>query len=329
MLLVLGLLLAGIFVGADALASTPDHLRALAAAGPPNRTLTLVVKGIKFGAILAMTAVGLSLIFGTTGLINFAHGELVTIGAAIALFFNAMSGGPGLQLIAAGAIAIVLAGGFGWVLHAALWRPLTKRKTGLIQLFIISIGLSLLLRNVVQVLIGTDPRSYTDYRIQPEQRYGPISITHRDLVITIGSLIVLLLVALMLQRTKIGKAMRAVADNRDLAEASGIDVTRVVRFVWIMGTALAALGGICYGLTELVSSEMGFLLLLLIFAGIILGGLGTAYGAMLGCLLIGLVMQLSTLWSPVELQNAWALLVLVLVLLVRPQGLLGRRERVG
>lgn len=329
MVFVAGLLIFAVFSGADAMAAGPDHMRVLAAAGPPNRPLTLTVQGIQFGAILAMTAVGLSLIFGTTGLINFAHGELVTIGAVIAFFLNAAPHGPRLQLLAAGAIALVVSGAFGWLLHGVMWKPLTKRKTGLIQLFIISIGLSLLLRSVIQVLFGTDPQSYRNYRIQTAHRYGPIAITDRDLVITIGSLIVLLVIALMLQRTKIGKAMRAVADNRDLAAASGIDVTRVVRVVWITGTALAALGGICYGLTQLVSFEMGFLLLLLIFSGIILGGLGTAYGAMVGCLLIGLVMELSSLWSPVELQNAWALLVMVLVLLVRPQGILGRKERVG
>jgi branched-chain amino acid transport system permease protein len=302
------------------------HAAVLAEQGPPNQTLTLIVKGIKFGAILAMTAIGLSLVFGTTGLINFAHGELVTIGATVAYLFSVVTG---LHLILAGAIAVVVGGIFGALLHGVLWQPLQRRHTGMIQLFIISIGLSLLLRNVVEVVFGADPKAYHDYVLQPEQRYGPISITDRDLVITIASLVVLVLVALMLQRTRIGKAMRAVADNRDLAAASGIDVTNVVRFVWVLGTALATLGGIFYGLTEIVSFNMGFQLLLLIFSGIILGGLGTAYGAMVGCLIVGLVMELSTLWFPVELQNAWALAVLILVLIIRPQGILGRRERVG
>ncbi|HET6876277.1 MAG TPA: branched-chain amino acid ABC transporter permease [Jatrophihabitans sp.] len=310
-------------------AATPSaHLLAVTIS-PPNQTLTLVVQGIQFGAILAMTAVGLSLVFGTTGLINFAHGELVTLGAVVAFFFNASVAGPGWHLIAAGAMAVLLAGLFGWFLHRVLWQPLDKRKTGLIQMFIISIGLSLLMRSAIQVFFGSDPKSYLDYVLQEQVRYGPIAITHRDLIITVGSLVILVLVALMLQRTRIGKAMRAVADNRDLAEASGIDVTRVVRIVWVLGTALAALGGILYGLTQIVSYQMGFQLLLLIFSGIILGGLGTAYGAMVGSLVIGLVIQLSTLWFPVELENAWALAVLILILVVRPQGILGRRERVG
>jgi branched-chain amino acid transport system permease protein len=133
----------------------------------------------------------------------------------------------------------------------------------------------------------------------------------------------------MLQRTRTGKAIRAVSDNRDLAESSGIDVSRVILNVWLLAGGLAALGGVFFGLAQLVSWDMGFRLLLLMFAAVILGGLGTAYGVIAGSLVVGIVAQVSTLWFPVELQNAWALLVLILVLLVRPQGIFGQRERVG
>ncbi|HLR94069.1 MAG TPA: branched-chain amino acid ABC transporter permease, partial [Jiangellaceae bacterium] len=153
--------------------------------------------------------------------------------------------------------------------------------------------------------------------------------TPRDLSILSLSIIVLFGVALMLQRTRIGTAIRAVSDNRDLAESSGINVNRVVLVVWMLGGALAAFGGVMFGLTEVVSWDMGFRLLLLMFAGIILGGLGSAYGAMVGSFLVGIVAHLSTLWFPAELQNFWALLVLIVVLIVRPQGILGRKERIG
>src|SRR5690606_31540643 len=136
-------------------------------------------------------------------------------------------------------------------------------------------------------------------------------------------------VALMLQRTRIGKAMRAVNDNVDLSAASGINVERVILVVWLLGGALAGLGGVLFGVTQAVYPDMGFQLLLLMFAAVILGGLGSAYGAMVGALVIGLVSQLSTLWFPASLQNMWALLVMILVLLFRPQGIFGRRERVG
>lgn len=305
--------------------------------GPPQNTVTrwldqfaqLLVEGIKFGSIIAITAVGLSLIFGTTGLINFAHGELVTLGATVAFLLNASVAGPQLQIIPAALVTVALCAAFGGVLELGLWKPLRRRGIGLIQLFIISIGLSLLIRHIILVLFGTRPQPYADYTIQQEWQWGPVSIAPRDLVITVLSLLVLAGVALLLQRTRAGKAIRAVADNRDLAESSGIDVSRVILNVWLLATGLAALGGVFFGLAQLVSWDMGFRLLLLMFAAVILGGLGTAYGVIAGSLVVGIVAQVSTIWFPVELQNAWALLVLILVLLVRPQGIFGQPERVG
>ena len=135
--------------------------------------------------------------------------------------------------------------------------------------------------------------------------------------------------SLFINRTRMGKAMRAVADNRDLAASSGIDVDRVILFVWAAGGGLAALGGVMFGVTEQVSYQMGFRLLLLMFAGVTLGGLGTAYGALVGSLIVGIFVQVSTLWVPVELKNVGALVILILILLVRPQGILGQSERVG
>ncbi|WP_277455696.1 carboxypeptidase regulatory-like domain-containing protein [Janibacter sp. DB-40] len=291
------------------------------------RFLQLVVEGIKYGTIIAITSVGLSLVFGTTGLINFAHGELVALGAIAAFFFSA--GAFDLPLVLAALVAIVIGGGAGAALERGLWRPLRVRGTGLIQMFIISIGVSLFLRHLLLIFYGGRRQQYDQYALQSEIDLGPVSITPRDLTVTVIAILVIIGVALMLQRTRMGKAMRAVSDNRDLAESSGIDVNRVVLFVWILGGGLAALGGVFYGLTTAVYWDMGFNLLLLMFAGVILGGLGSAFGAVVGSLVVGLVAQLSTLWFPTELQNAWALLALIIVLLVRPQGILGRAERVG
>jgi neutral amino acid transport system permease protein len=289
----------------------------------------LLVEGIKYGAIIAITAVGLSLIFGTTGLINFAHGELVTLGATVAFVLNASVIGPQLQLIPAALVTVAAGVIFGGLLELGLWKPLRMRGIGRIQLFIISIGLSLLIRHIILVFFGTRPQPYTDYTIQQEWQWGPVSIAPRDLVITLLSLLVLAGVGLLLQRTRAGKAIRAVSDNRDLAESSGINVSRVILNVWLLAGGLAALGGVFFGLAQLVSWDMGFKLLLLMFAAVILGGLGTAYGVIVGSLVVGIVAQVSTIWFPVELQNAWALIVLIVVLLFRPQGIFGQRERVG
>ena len=293
------------------------------------RLAQAVVDGVKYGAIIAIAAIGLSLIFGTTGLINFAHGELVTLGAVVAFFFNAAVGGPGIQLIGAALIAIVIGSAFGGLLEVTMWQPLRKRGTARIQLFIISIGLSLFLRHLILMLFGSRPQPFADYAVQKGLKFGPVSITPRDLFVIVVSLLLLVGVAVLLQRTRIGKAMRAVADNRDLAESSGIDVRRVTLVIWLIGGGLATVGGIFFGVTETITWDMGFKLLLLVFAGVILGGIGTAYGAMVGSLVIGLVATLSTLWFSTELQDAWALGIMMLVLLVRPQGIFGRAQRVG
>jgi branched-chain amino acid transport system permease protein len=292
-----------------------------------NRFLQMTVEGIKLGAIIAITAVGLSLVFGTTGLINFAHGELVTIGAVVAYVFSTSP--MHLPLVLATAIAVAVGALVGGVIEVSLWRPMRKKSAGLIQMFIISIGLSLLLRHLILTFFGSRRNQYSQYTVQETVHLGPIQITPRDLFVTGLSVLVLFGVAYMLQRTRIGKATRAVSDNTDLAEASGIDVNKVILTVWVIGGGLAALGGVFYGLTQAVYWDMGFNLLLLMFAGVILGGLGSAYGAMVGSFVVGLVAQLSTLWFPVELQNAWALLALIVVLLLRPQGILGRAERAG
>jgi len=156
-----------------------------------------------------------------------------------------------------------------------------------------------------------------------------VSITPRDLAIMAMSALILIVVATVLQRTRMGKATRAVSDNVDLSEASGIDVQRVILVVWIAGAALAAIGGIFLGAIESVDWQMGTRMLLLMFAAVILGGLGTAYGAMVGGIIVGLVTEISTIWVPSALKLVFALGALVLALLVRPQGILGRAERIG
>ena len=302
----------------------------VASDGGSIRFVQLTVDGLKLGLIIGMTAIGLSLIFGTTGLVNFAHGELVTIGAMVAFLFN-VTGlfNTQINLILAAAIAVLFTGLVGGSLNQFIWQPLRNRGSSLISMLVVSIGLSILLRYVLLYIFGGRGRPYRDYQIQRVIDFGPFTLPPKDIVIIIVSLVALLAVGLALQGTRIGKAMRAVADNRDLAESSGIDVEAVIRYVWIVGGALAGLGGVLFALTEDVGWEMGFRLLLLMFAGVTLGGLGTAYGALVGSLIVGVFIQLSTYVVPNDMKNVGALLTLVLILLVRPQGLLGRPERVG
>ncbi len=297
--------------------------------GPLERFLNLCVKGLTFGVIVALASIGLSLIFGITGLVNFAHGELVTFGAIAAWFFNASGAGPGLHLVLAVLPALVLAGALGAALETGLFRPLRRRHAGTIPLIVVSIGLSLFLRHIYLLFMGGAPRAYDQYALQVEHSFGPVSMPPKDLVIVLLGLAVLGVVGLVIRYTRWGTAMRAVADNKDLAEASGIDVEQVVLRTWVLGTALAGLGGVFYGITQTVRWNMGFVLLLTIFAAVILGGIGTAFGAVVGGILIGITTEASTFWIPVELKFAVALGVLILVLLIRPQGIFGLKERVG
>jgi neutral amino acid transport system permease protein len=292
-----------------------------------DRAARLTVQGIRFGLIIAMCAIGLSLIFGTTGLTNFAHGEMVTFGALMAYLFN-VTIGWNLYIAAPLAIAVAVLAGSG--LDRFFWRPLRNRGTGLIAMLVISIGLGIFIRYIFNIQFGGFTRTYAQFSLQRDGlEIGPVNLVPRDLISMIIAVVALVGVALFLQRTKTGKATRAVADDRDLAESSGINVDRVVNFVWAAGAGLAALGGILQGLSEQVSWQMGWQLLLLMFAGVTLGGLGTAYGALVGSLVVGIVMEVSTLWIPSEFKTATALAILIVILVVRPQGILGQAERVG
>jgi neutral amino acid transport system permease protein len=294
----------------------------------------LTAEGLRFGLILALAAMGLSLIFGTTGLTNFAHAELVTLGALLTWWISTgnlpfLPDFGGLQFFPAAAIALVLCAAFGWANDAWLWRPLRRRGTGLIAAMIVSIGLSIFLRYFYLYIFTGNTRQYPDYQGQKGIDLGPIDLAARDYWSMAVAVVVLLATILALQRTRIGKATRAVSDNPALAAASGIDVDRVIRVVWIGGATLAGLAGILLGLAQGINFQTGFQILLLIFAAVTLGGLGTAYGALAGSIVVGLFITVSTLWIPVELKNVGALGILIIILLVRPQGIFGRAQRVG
>jgi branched-chain amino acid transport system permease protein len=300
-----------------------------------NRIAQLTVDGLKLGLIIAICAIGLSLIYGTTGLTNFAHGEMVTIGAMTAYLINvtwqiSLFGSGVLSSLFFGAlVAMIVTGFLGYLFNQGVWRPLRRRGASLISALVVSIGFSILARYVLLYQFGGRARFYRDFRIGEPIDFGPFVILRKDLFIMFFTTVVLVGVGLALSKTRAGKAMRAVADNRDLAESSGIDVEKVIRLVWIIGSALAGLGGVAFGATENINWEMGFRLLLLMFAGVTLGGLGTAYGALFGSIIAGVFIQLSTLILPGDMKNVGALMALILILLVRPQGLLGRAERIG
>ncbi|TKR23687.1 branched-chain amino acid ABC transporter permease [Cellulomonas hominis] len=282
--------------------------------------------GLVFGVLLALASVGLSLIYGTTGLSNFAHGEQVTLGAIVA-YLGVQS--LGLPLLVAGVLAVLVGAASGWLQDAGIWHPLRRRRVGTTQQMIVTIGLSMALQYTYQFFFGggalrivtTTPTMVT---------LGPVRISATSLWSLLIAAVVLAGVAYFLLGTRVGRATRAVSDNPALAAASGITVDRIVRLVWVLGAALAALGGVLMGLyLNATSWNMGGALLLLMFAAVTLGGLGQAFGALAGSIVIGLVVEMSNLVIPSDMRYAGALLILILVLLLRPQGILGRAERIG
>ena len=286
---------------------------------------TTMAKGLRLGLILAVAAVGLSLVYGVTGLTNFAHAELVTFGAIVAYGLGVV-GVPFWYTIVP---AVLIGAAAGWLNDIAIWRPLRKRRMALLSMMVVSIGLSTALRNLFQVQFGPDGKRYSTGPIQREVTTGPIRLTPNDWITMAICVVALAAVTLLLNRTRLGTAIRAVADNPDLAASSGIAVDRIVSVVWVLSGALAALGGILYGLSTNVKFDMGFILLLSMFAAVVLGGLGSAPGAILGAVIIGVAQETAGLVVDTAYKFVVALLVLVIVLLVRPQGILGKRERFG
>jgi branched-chain amino acid transport system permease protein len=299
-----------------------------------DQAIDLLAGGIVFSLLLAMAALGLSLIFGTTGLTNFAHGELITFGALTAYLIDQIPGtisiGGANVTVLTGVVAAVIFGAlFGWAQDRVLWGPLRHRGTGLVAMMVVSIGLSIFLRNVYQYVMGADAKQYSQYATPSPLQIGPFEITPKQIIVSIVAVVVLTATVAALRYTRLGKATRAVADNTALSASTGINVDRVISIVWILGASLAALSGVLLGLTQGFDFQLGFKILLLVFAAVTLGGLGTIWGSIIGAFIIGLFIELSTLWIPAELKFVGALVVLVLMLLVRPQGILGKAQRIG
>jgi branched-chain amino acid transport system permease protein len=292
-----------------------------------DQVIARIVYGLNFGLMLGLASVGLSLVFGTTGLSNFAHAEMVTFGALAAFFVTSILG---LPIWIAIPVAVVLSGAMGWGLDSGLWRPLRRRGLGLVQLMIVSIGLSLAARYVFQFFASGGTTQLPGFDSPKIKLFGATALSVIDIASMVLSLVVIIAFAWWLMKSQTGKATRAISDNPDLAAASGIDVDRVIRTVWIIAAALAGLSGVLWAYFRPgIKWDMGAQILLLIFAAVTLGGLGTAFGALLGSLVVGLLVEVSSLVIPSDLKYVGALVVLIVILLVRPQGILGRKERIG
>lgn len=281
----------------------------------------LIVYGLISGSILALGSIGLTLIYGILNFANFAHGDLMTLGAYLALLFKVQLE---LPMWLAFLLAMLCTGLLGVLLDRVWFRPLRRRQARAAILAISSLGLALLLQNSVRLFWGPQVQYYSRTIHFPfTVPWLEVRLSAQQGLIFAIALTLVLAVSLFLQYTKLGKAMRATSDNVNLALVSGIETEHVVLWTWLLGASLAAAGGILLGMSVRLQPIMGWDLLLPIFAATVLGGIGSPYGAMAGALIIGLAEELSTPFIPTEYKTAVSLVLLVLILLVRPRGLFG------
>jgi neutral amino acid transport system permease protein len=280
----------------------------------------LIVNGIALGSIIALGAVGLTLTYGILRLSNFAHGDLMTLGAFVAWMLN-MSPIPVLNNIwVSMLVGIVTTVGFALLAEAVLWKRMRRARATATTLVIISIGLALFLRNGILLIWGSDAKRYNLPVSEAIDLFG-IKIKFYNLVVLGLAIVAIAGLHFLLQNTKIGKAMRAVADDIDLARVTGINVEQVVLWTWIIAASLTGLGGQMYGLITNVRPDMGWFLIMPMFAAVTLGGIGNPYGAIAGAFIIGIAQEVSVPIVGSQYKLAIALILMVLTLLFRPQGL--------
>lgn len=306
--------------------------------------LQLISDGLVIGSVIALGAIGVTLTYSLLRFANFAHGELLTWGAYLALtflgFFMAMPGastahpiGPfsfGWPLVAAAILSAVAVAGLALLADWLVFDRLRRRGAAIV-LVMASFGVALAMRNLLLFAYGAIPEYYSReiqiaIRLVPRDILGGLRITPDQMLVLGLTLALVLGLHLFLTRTTTGKAMRATAENPDLARVAGIDVRAVIRLTWVIGGALAALAGVMAGLTVQVRPLLGLDLLLPMFAAAILGGIGSVYGAVLGGLIVGLAESFATPLVGAEYRVAAAFVVLILILLVRPTGLFGERN---
>jgi branched-subunit amino acid ABC-type transport system permease component len=275
--------------------------------------------GLVTASVLALAAVGLSLQFGVTNYINFAYGEFLTLGAYLAWTLNR---GLHLNFWVCLVVGTLLMGVVAVIVNRVALRPFVARGSPLLFLLIVTFGLSLILANGILAIWGSGFVSYDVAKETPFQA-GPFVFTPNQVLIVVIAIAVMLGVHLLLTRTRMGKAMRAMSDNADLARVSGIDTGRVTAFTWLLSGSLAGLAGIVLALNITnFQPAFGGEFLFVIFAAVILGGVGSPYGAILGALAIGLVTEVSAVVLSSAYKNDVAFAVLILMLLLRPQGIM-------
>ena len=298
--------------------------------------------GLLLGIIISVASVALSLLYGVTRIVNFAHGEIIALGAIVTLFFSSpldyrvlffdKFSPLGFNFFLSCLLAVILCGLFGAFLELFLFRPLRRKGVGNVAILVVTIGLSIFIRHLY-LLFATARVQNFPLDLQKRQTYLFFDMTPRNLNVLIIGILIMIIFGLLLTYTRLGKAMRAVRDSEELASIAGINSDNIILITWISSSMLAGLAGIFQAVINDVRWNMGFLILLLIFAGTVLGGIGTSFGAMVGGLLIGIFVQVSValpfMEGHTEAKNAVALAIMIVILLFRPQGIFGQKDRIS
>lgn len=288
---------------------------------------------------LSLLAVGLTTVFGILRFPNVAHGDYAMLGAFLVFAFNETFG---LSFFLAVPFAAIALGMVGVGMDRGVFQPLRRRGAKAVTLLIASMGVALLVRNVVRMIWSSDTRTYDIPLVRPYEFLG-VTVGPFQIGIVVAAVVFMILFHLLLQRTKLGKALRAISDDSDLASACAIDTEKMIRWMWFLATVYAALGGAMLALEHVLYPRLGFDILIPVFGAVLLGGIGNPYGAMLGALIIGLaenvilgidlgpllslggLFEIDTLQVPTGYKPAVSFVILILVLLFRPVGILGKR----
>ncbi|WP_454749054.1 branched-chain amino acid ABC transporter permease [Ciceribacter selenitireducens] len=284
-----------------------------------SMVLQAVLNGIAEGALLAMMALGITLIFGVAKFSNNAHGEILTVGAYGAFWASMALAFPLWLAIPAGVLFAVVVGLLTYLL---VFRQMADRP---VAALLASIGVSIFLRGVISLIAGTQQLGL-DVPMWRAWRFWGLRVLPMEVYVCLASFVTIYVVHLILKNTRIGIEMRAVADNPLLARTSGIHPERVNRATWTIALVVGGLAGIFVAAKTAVYPDLGWSLLLPAFAAAVLGGLGSPYGAILSGVLLGVTQNLATLWINDTYKSTIAFVVLIAVLILKPSGLTGRKE---
>jgi len=283
----------------------------------------LLANGLIAGAIYALIAAGFSLIYSTCKFVHFAHGATIAVAAYILYsLFSLLGINFWLSII----LTIILTAGFGWLVNKIVYEKLRKRKASNVILLIASVALLILFESLILLFFGADVKTIGFIKIAKGWEFLGAIITPLQIIIILSSLILFVLLYFFTKRTRIGKAMRAVADNKDVAEIVGISAKKIYAWSFVVGSAIAGVAGVLVGLEQNLEPMMGMNLMIKGFTGAIIGGVGSVPGAILGSFLLGLAENFGIWFLPSGYKNAIAFIILFIFLIFRPQGILGRKK---